>query len=230
MVELKHIDCMEYMRTLADKSFDIAIVDPPYGIAYSELVGVKKKKHGWKERHSSKWDIEIPPKEYFHELFRVSKHQIIWGGNYFDLPPTRCYIIWDKVQRIDQADCEFAWTSFNGSARIFDYARGNESGFAPKLTTEQKKHANIHPTQKPLGLYKWVYENYVKPGWKILDTHLGSGSSAIAAEKMGFEFVGCEIDDEYYEAAVKRFEEATNFGLFQIAPAGQREAQQKKIF
>lgn len=230
MVELKHIDCMEYMRGLPDKAFDLAVVDPPYGIAYSELVGVKKQKHGWKERRSSKWDIEIPPKEYFHELFRVSKHQIIWGGNYFDLPPTRCYIIWDKVQRIDQADCEFAWTSFNGSARIFDYARGNESGFAPKLTHEQKKHANIHPTQKPVGLYKWVFENFAKSGYKILDTHLGSGSSAIVADKMGFDFVGCEIDEEYYNAAVKRFKEATDLGLFSNTALAVREAEQKKIF
>lgn len=223
MVELLNIDCMEYMKNLPDKFFDIAIVDPPYGIAYSQLVGIKKKQDGWKERTSSIWDSSIPPKQYFTELFRVSKNQVIWGGNYFDLPPTRCYIIWDKVQRIDQADCEFAWTSFNKSARIFDYARGNESGFAPKLTHDQKKHANIHPTQKPLGLYKFVYSNFVEAGWKILDTHLGSGSSAVVAEKMGFDFVGCEIDKTYYDAALKRFYEATDMGMFNVksqAPTG----------
>jgi site-specific DNA-methyltransferase (adenine-specific) len=151
------------------------------------------------------WDSSIPEKEYFDELFRVSKNQIIWGGNYFDLKPTRCFLIWDKVQRINQADCELAWTSFSSSARIFQYARGNESGFAPKLKDIEKAFANIHPTQKPLALYKWLLQNYAKQDDKILDTHLGSGSSRIAAYEMGFDFTAFELDKEYFEAQEKRY-------------------------
>jgi site-specific DNA-methyltransferase (adenine-specific) len=198
-------DCMDIMKGYPDKYFDLAVVDPPYGIGYSQLIGNKKKEHGWKERNASQWDSETPKSEYFEQLFRVSKNQIIWGGNYFDLPPTRCFIIWDKVQRIDQADCEFAWTSFNVSARVFQYARGNESGFAPKLKGVERAGINIHPTQKPIALYDWIFKNYAKPTDKILDTHLGSGSSRIAAYKSGLSFVGIELDKDYFEAQEKRF-------------------------
>lgn len=203
--EVTNEDCMEGMARYPDKYFDLAIVDPPYGIGYSDVVGKKKKEHGWKERKSSEWDLYTPPFEYFIELFRVSKNQIIWGGNYFDLKPTRCFLIWDKVQRINQADCELAWTSFSSSARIFQYARGNESGFAPKLKEIEKSFANIHPTQKPIALYKWLLSNYAKQGDKILDTHLGSGSSRIAAYEMGFDFTAFELDTEYFEAQEKRY-------------------------
>jgi site-specific DNA-methyltransferase (adenine-specific) len=196
---------MEGMARYPDKYFDLAIVDPPYGIGYSDVVGKKKKEHGWKERKSSQWDLHTPSFEYFIELFRVSKNQIIWGGNYFDLKPTRCFLIWDKVQRINQADCELAWTSFSSSARIFQYARGNESGFAPKLKEIEKAFANIHPTQKPVKLYKWLLQNYANQGDKILDTHLGSGSSRIAAYEMGFDFTAFELDKEYFEAQEKRY-------------------------
>jgi site-specific DNA-methyltransferase (adenine-specific) len=203
--EVTNEDCMEGMGRYPDKYFDLAIVDPPYGIGYSDVVGKKKKEHGWKERKSSQWDLHTPSFEYFIELFRVSKNQIIWGGNYFDLKPTRCFLIWDKVQRINQADCELAWTSFSSSARIFQYARGNESGFAPKLKEIEKAFANIHPTQKPVALYKWLLQNYAKQGDKILDTHLGSGSSRIAAYEMGFDFTAFELDKEYFEAQEKRY-------------------------
>jgi site-specific DNA-methyltransferase (adenine-specific) len=203
--EVTNEDCMEGMGRYPDKYFDLAIVDPPYGIGYSDVVGKKKKEHGWKERKSSQWDLHTPSFEYFIELFRVSKNQIIWGGNYFDLKPTRCFLIWDKVQRINQADCELAWTSFSSSARIFQYARGNESGFAPKLKEIEKAFANIHPTQKPVALYKWLLHNYAKQGDKILDTHLGSGSSRIAAYEMGFDFTAYELDKEYFEAQEKRY-------------------------
>ena len=205
MLDLINCDCMQLMAEYPDKHFDLAIVDPPYGIGYSELVGKKKASDGWKERKSSYWDSAVPTIEYFTELFRVSKNQIIWGGNYFNLPPTRCFIIWDKVQRIDQSDCEFAWTSFQKSARIFQYARGNESGFAPKSIDTDKAFANSHPTQKPVALYKWLLHNYAKEGDKIFDSHLGSGSIAIACHDYKFELVGCEIDKDYYDASVKRF-------------------------
>lgn len=203
-------DNMQLMARYPDKYFELAIVDPPYGIGYSNLVSIKKEKHGWKKRKSSLWDNEVPNKNYFNELFRVSKNQIIWGGNYFELPPKRCFLIWDKVQRIDQADCELAWTSFETSARIFTYARGNESGFAPKSIQTDKSFANIHPTQKPVALYKWILDKYAKEGYKILDTHLGSGSIAIACHDYGFELTACELDAEYYEKAVQRIKNHTN--------------------
>jgi site-specific DNA-methyltransferase (adenine-specific) len=208
-------DCIEGMKEYPDKWFDLSIVDPPYGIGYSQLVGTKKKKHGWKERKSSEWDNEIPKAEYWNQLFRVSKNQIVWGGNYFNLPPTRCFLIWDKVQRIDQADCEFAWTSFQNSARVFRYARGNESGFAPKLKGTERAGINIHPTQKPIKLYDWLLKNYAKEGDKILDTHVGSGSSRIAAHKGKFDFTGFEIDADYWNAQEKRYKDfASQLTLF----------------
>lgn len=222
--EIYNTDCLAAMREMPDNAFDLAIVDPPYGIKYSELVGSKKSKHGWKERGSMEWDNNVPDGEYFIELFRVSKNQIIWGGNYFDLPPTRCFLIWDKVQRIDQADCEFTWTSFLHSARVFNYARGNESGFAPKSIFSDKSFSNIHPTQKPIALYKWLLQNYAKTGDRILDTHLGSGSSRIAAYDMGFDFVGYELDAEYFEASDRRFKNhISNLQLFQPAEMYQNE-------
>lgn len=205
-ISIYNTDCLEYMKNFPDKYFDISIVDPPYGIGYSKLVGIKKESDGFKKRESSDWDLFVPSEEYFYELFRVSKNQIIWGGNYFNLPPTRCYIIWDKVQRIDQADCEMAWTSFDSSARIFSYCRGNESGFAPCLKGVSKQFANIHPTQKPVALYKWLLKKYAHKGQKILDTHGGSFSSAVACYEMGFDFYGTEINEEYFQKAVERIE------------------------
>lgn len=139
------------------------------------------------------WDV-APPAEYFRELARVSKNQIIWGGNYFDLPPTRCFLIWRKLTISDSftmAMAEYAWTSFNANAKCFEYPPQDSSRF--------------HPTQKPVALYRWIYKHYAKPGDKILDTHLGSGSSRIAAYDAGLDFVGCEIDKEYFDKQEERF-------------------------
>lgn len=142
------------------------------------------------------WD-EAPSPEYFAELFRVSKHQIIWGANYFSLPPTRCFIVWRKLsisEKFSMAMAEYAWTSFATNAKVFECA--------PQGT---RKHPRIHPTQKPIKLYEWIYRLYAKTGDKILDTHLGSGSSRIAAYRMGLDFVGCEIDKEYFDKQEQRF-------------------------
>jgi len=195
MIELLNIDCMEYMATLPDKAFDLAVVDPPYGI------GVNSMKMGDRKTikpDSRTWDNEIPNQKYFNEIFRISKYQIIWGGNYFPLPTSKSFIIWDKGETMygrDFAECEFAWVTSDKPAKIF------------KKSPNQLNR--IHPTQKPIALYKWILHNYAKTGDRILDTHLGSGSSAIAAHNMGFDFVGCELDKDYYDAACKRFKEQT---------------------
>ena len=193
-IELLNIDCMEYMRGLPDKAFDLAIVDPPYGIGINS--SGRLGHYGGKGK---KWDNETPDDLYFLELQRVSKNQIIWGGNYFSMPPCRCFLIWDKQQpeAISFASCEYAWTSFDSSAKTY-YQR-------PQCADVVR----IHPTQKPVKLYEWLLANYAKQGDRILDTHLGSGSSAIAAHYGGFDFVGCELDTDYFNAASKRFEQAT---------------------
>jgi len=190
-----HIDCMEYMRGLPDKAFDLAIVDPPYGIDAANMTLGKGKRKKYKK---SDWDKIPPSGDYFSELFRVSKNQIIWGGNYFieHLRPTKCFFIWDKNNAgRDFADCEFAWSSFDSVARIFVFRPQNMDG------------GKIHNTQKPIALYKWLLQNYAKQGDRILDTHLGSGSSRIAAFDLGFEFVGCELDKDYFDMQEKRFSE-----------------------
>jgi site-specific DNA-methyltransferase (adenine-specific) len=183
------------MKGLPDKAFDLAIVDPPYGISVNMNMGRRK---GKRKRHEDKdWDESIPTADYFMQLARVSKEQIIWGGNYFPLPQSKCFIIWDKAETMygrDFAECEFAWGSFNKSARIF------------KMNPNQIDR--IHPTQKPIKLYKWLLKNYAKPGDKILDTHGGSMSIAIACHEMGFDLTLCEIDKDYYEAGVKRVHDA----------------------
>ena len=208
MVELLNIDCMEYMATLPDKAFELAIVDPPYGGGNKEHGGFNVSRTGgtWNEKYYKKgerhtktceWDV-APTKEYFDELFRVSQNQIIWGGNYFQLPPTRCFVVWRKLtisEEFSMAMCEYAWTSFDKNAKWFECA--------PQDT------ARFHPTQKPVKLYEWLLRNYAKPGQRILDTHLGSGSSAIAAHYFGCDFVGCEIDTDYFNAAKERFDRET---------------------
>jgi site-specific DNA-methyltransferase (adenine-specific) len=200
-VELLHIDCMEYMKGLPDKAFDLAIVDPPYGMPEDSTHGRGKLKNrilntGGVER----WDI-APTKDYFDELFRVSAMQVIWGGNYFDLPPSRGFLIWDKEQPFENfSAAEYAWLSTPTVSKIFRQA-------ATRIGEDK-----IHPTQKSVKLYRWILHNYAKPGYRILDTHLGSGSSAIAAHQMGFDFVGTEIDKDYYDAACKRFKEQTMQG------------------
>ncbi len=189
-------DCMEYMREMPDNAFELAIVDPPYGIG----AGKEKPHNGWKDYGIKHWDNESPDKTYFNELFRVSQNQIIWGANHFisKIPKDfSCFIIWDKGQRnFSLADGEMAWTSFKKAARVFDYSRA-------KALQEGK----IHPTQKPVKLYEWLLDRYANKGDKILDTHVGSASSLIACHKMGFEYVGFEIDEEYYNKAKKRLDE-----------------------
>ena len=193
-IELLNCDCMEYMRTLPDKAFDLAIADPPYGIGINN-----SSRLGHYGGKGKKWDNETPDDFYFLELQRVSKNQIIWGANYFNMPPCRCFLIWDKQQpeAVSFASCEYAWTSFDASAKTY-YQR-------PQCADVVR----IHPTQKPTKLYEWLLANYAKQGDRILDTHLGSGSSAIAAHYGGFDFVGCELDADYFNAASKRFEQAT---------------------
>ena len=198
-IELLHMDCMEYMRTQPDKSFDLAIVDPPYGLSIAAEKPRKSGRWDYGDGGGKDWDNKKPDAEYFKELVRVSKNQIVWGGNYFtsSLPESRCWISWDKQNPVPNfADIELAWTSFDQVARCFRYS------FAANKD-------KIHPTQKPVALYKWLLHNYAKPGQRILDTHLGSGSSAIAAHYFGVDFVGCELDKDYFEAAKARFDMAT---------------------
>jgi len=212
-MKLYNRDCMEGMAQYPDNYFDLAIVDPPYGINHSKIYGNKGgSKHGTMKAHKGvytpkDWDSKVPDEEYFEELARVSKNQIIWGGNYFGLTGTSCYIVWDKQNEgTDYADCELAWTSFNTAVRIFRF-RWNGM-----LQGDMKnKELRIHPTQKPVKLYSWLLQNYCSNNSKILDTHLGSGSSPIAWHyfQKGGEFVGYELDSEYFEKSIKRIEQET---------------------
>jgi site-specific DNA-methyltransferase (adenine-specific) len=196
-INFHNIDCMQFMANVPDKYFDLAIVDPPYGIKASSGAstnGTMRKKIASGQIKGGSWDDSIPNDEYFKELFRVSKNQIIWGGNYFDLPPSKCFLIWDKGESIygrDFAECEMAWASFDKCARIY------------KLFPNQLDR--IHPTQKPIALYRWIIQNYAKIGDKIIDTHGGSMSSAIACDMEGFDLDICEIDKDYFDAGIKRF-------------------------
>ena len=201
-IELLNMDCMDYMRGLPDKAFDLAIVDPPYGIRVGDnKAGMGRRKGSARAAYKmGDWDHEPPPHEYFSELMRVSQHQIIWGANHFiDRVgrPSPCWIVWDKLfsHDVSFAACELAWTSFSSVAKKFAGAPNQAS--------------RIHPTQKPVRLYQWLLSNYAKPGQRILDTHLGSASSAIAAHYAGFNFVGTELDPDYYADAKARFERET---------------------
>ena len=193
MNDFLNIDCMEYMKTVPDKYFELAIVDPPYGIEIEQRV----------YKDAKNWDTSPPSPEYFKELFRVSKNQIIWGGNYFieNLYSTKCYLIWDKkiTDKHTFSMSEFAWTSFGGNSKTYYSPPPGERGFY-----NIDGGARIHPTQKPIGLYRWALGLLAKAGDKILDTHVGSGSSLIACIELGFDYVGCEIDQDYFEAAQKR--------------------------
>jgi site-specific DNA-methyltransferase (adenine-specific) len=191
-----NIDCMEYMKNIPNNYFDLAVVDPPYGLPKDSSNGRGKlKTRVFNSGNIKVWDVK-PKESYFQELFRVSKNQIIFGGNYFTLGPCRCFIVWDKMQPWENfSRCEYAWTSFNLPSKLFAY--------------DNRKKGKIHPTQKPVALYKWIFDKFANPGDKILDTHLGSGSSRIAAYNAGLDFVGCEIDKYYYEAQEKRFKEYT---------------------
>ena len=199
-------DNMELMKRYPDNYFDLAIVDPPYGIGFGEFNRTNKTSQGDRVKANkykqSNWDDSIPSDEYFNELIRVSKNQIVWGGNYFPLlwiNGCKSFIFWYKGNPVPNfSDGELAWTSFNKVAKQFDFRY--YGGLQGKTSAEDK----IHPTQKPKELYKWLLDNYAKEGDKILDTHLGSGSIAVACHDYGFELTACELDAEYYEKAIER--------------------------
>lgn len=208
-------DCLEGIKQYPDKYFDLAIVDPPYGdpgkekanrfggqfAAYKKENIVQRTGRTWSKKYGKEindWDV-APPPEYFDELFRVSKYCIIWGGNYFDLPPQRNFIIWQKSNIPEDflmAMVEYAWTNIPGNAKLFYHK-----------SLRDKTSGGFHPTEKPIALYKWLLTRYAKPGDKILDTHVGSASSLIACEELGFEYVGFELDPVYYEKAKQRLDE-----------------------
>ena len=194
-IYLHNCDNMEYMAKIPDKFFQLACVDPPYGINVNVSIGRRK---GDKKSTYHKFagaDKSIPTSEYFKELFRISQNQIIWGGNYFTkfLNPSPCWVLWDKgfSEDVTFAQFEMAWTSFNSTTKKFDFNAASNLN-------------RIHPTQKPIALYKWLLSKYAKKGDKIFDSHLGSMSSVIAAYEMGFEIHGCELDTEYFEAGKNR--------------------------
>jgi site-specific DNA-methyltransferase (adenine-specific) len=200
-MQITNEDNMALMARYPDNYFDLAIVDPPYGIGASKGTWGSSNKGKVTNYGKKDWDKEIPQEEYFIEIQRVSKNQIIWGGNYFTLRPSSCWIVWDKLNSADFADCELAWTSFATAVRKFTY-RWNGM-----LQQNMKDKENrIHPTQKPVALYKWLLMNYAKPNDKILDTHLGSGSIAIACYDLGFDLTACELDTDYFNGALKRLE------------------------
>ena len=218
MLTITNEDNMELMARYPDNYFDLAIVDPPYGIGADEAQnnaaeqriksnGKSKAGRGYKLYKKSNWDNSIPSKEFFYELQRVSKNQIIWGGNYMTefLKPSMGWIIWDKGQRdFSLADGEMAWTSFNKAMRIFEFSR------ASCIKSNNTMTEKFHPTAKPFELYKWLLDKYAKPGDKILDTHLGSGSIAIACHDYGFDLTACELDEEYFNKAMERIKNHTN--------------------
>jgi len=199
MIDLRHVDCMDYLATCEDNAFDLAIVDPPYGIG-KDGQNKGSGKHGGRKAHEWKgWDKHRPPAEYWHELFRVSENQIIWGANYFAqyLRPSMGWVFWDKGQRgLSMSDGVLAYTSQERRLEVVTINR-----------VELLKDGTIHPTQKPVKLYEWLLMNYAKEGDRILDTHLGSGSIAIACHNLGFDLVGCELDPDYYAAACKRLKQ-----------------------
>ena len=212
-----NMDCLEAMREMPDKAFDLAVVDPPYGIGIFSMsftkVGPRIDSRNSRARRrdyrrTDEWDI-APSQEYFDQLFRVSKKCIIWGGNYFQLPPSKGFLVWDKrvndQMSNDFADCEMAWMSEGlGVARMFRFCwNGMIQG------DMKNKEERFHPTQKPVALYKWILSRYAKDGDRILDTHLGSGSSRIAAYDLGLDFVGYEIDKEYFDKQEERFAKHT---------------------
>ena len=190
------MNCMELMAKYPDNYFDLAVVDPTYGLV-NKLVDGSAGRNGKfdKNRDSVKWDIS-PNDEYFAELFRVSKNQIIWGSNYFNLPPTRCNIIWHKMQEFSGSDFELAWTSFDKASKYVNMSR-----------VEAYSSGKIHPTQKPIKLYDWIFNNYANEGMKILDPHLCYGSSRIAANRANLHFMGCEIAKEYFDKSQKRYDD-----------------------
>jgi site-specific DNA-methyltransferase (adenine-specific) len=204
---LYNMDCMELLKATPDKFYDLAIVDPPYGINVSKTGNVGGNKLAKAKDYGAKqWDAFSPDSDYFLELQRVSKNQVVWGANHFMEKINKgspCWIVWDKDNSGNFADCELAFTSFKTAARLFKYTWNG------MLQGDMKnKESRIHPTQKPVKLYEWLLTNYAKQGDKILDTHLGSGSHAIATNNLGFELTACELDKDYFEASVKRIKQA----------------------
>ena len=207
-IEIYNEDCLEAMKAMPDKCFDLAIIDPPYGIGEDGAKNHSRSNATKATKYTAKnWDTEAPKKEYFDELMRVSKNQIIWGANHFIERINKnssCWIVWDKDNSGDFADCELAWTSFNTAVRKFKY-RWNGM-----LQQDMKnKEHRIHPTQKPVALYKFLLDKYANKEMKILDTHIGSGSIGVACWDLGIDLVGYEIDKEYYDNARKRIEQHT---------------------
>lgn len=226
-------DCIEYMRSLPDNFFDLAVADPPYGSANSDallggeihrnktqkILSTNRFSGGtWANRYklpptrlteegsqdtrnsggveTPQWDI-TPPQEYFDQLFRVAKNQIIWGGNYFTLPPTRCFLVWKKhiPEQFTMAMCEYAWTSFNGNAKLFEFP-----------STRKEYSGKFHPTEKPIELYQWILRNYANKGDKIFDPNMGSQNSRLAAYSLGFDYFGCEINEYYFNKGNENFD------------------------
>jgi len=228
-IELIHGDSLQALKGYGDNHFDVAIIDPPYGIKMDgrgmpSKAGLAKQKNGNKlsvKRNNYKgkeWDNKSPDKCFFDEVMRVSKNQIIWGANHFisKIPyDSSCWIVWDKVNgTTNQSDCELAWTSFSTAVRQYEFmwsgmCQGSNENGRVMQGNKKLNEKRIHPTQKPVKLYKWILENYTSEGDLILDTHLGSGSIAIACHQMQRKLIGYEIDAEYYEKAFKRFKEQT---------------------
>jgi len=226
----ENMDCMDMMREKPDGFWDLVIADPPYGINESKRVSYHP--NALTKYRPGKWDKTPPGEKFFEELFRVTKNQIIWGGNYFDLPPCAKPLIWDKMQPegIDQAMFEYAWQSNSKiQAKIYRQSATSNSNNVSNNKQLARVSMRIHPTQKPVALYKWLLQNYAKPGDKILDPMMGSGSSRIAAWDMGFEYWGCELDSDYFAGQEKRFAAHTAKPLL-FQPGEMYNFEQTKLF
>ena len=204
MIDLRHVDCIKYLATCEDNAFEIAIVDPPYGISESGATNRTRSKLAKSKNYKpfAGGDRSAPSEEFFKELERVSRNQIIWGANHYRARNSSAWVVWDKLNGAnDFADAELAYTSFQTAVRVFRFR------WQGMLQGDMKnKEQRIHPTQKPVKLYEWLLMNYAKEGDRILDTHLGSGSIAIACHNLGFDLVGCELDEDYYKGACERLE------------------------
>ena len=202
-IELYNMDCMTAMKDMPDKAYNLAIVDPPYNIVSQQVRGIGSRIDATGKMN--KWNNIKPSPEYFSRLFRVSERQIVWGANNFNMPESEYFIVWDKYQTVSNfASAEYAWTNIKIPAKVFRYSIHQHN---------RDKGKKIHPTMKPVRLYEWLLKNYAKPGDRILDTHLGSGSIAIACDIMGYDFTGYEIDKDYYEAAKKRLKQHQRQGV-----------------
>ena len=216
----ENIDCMELMANIKDKEVDLAIVDPPYGIERMNRIG-NDKNNRISLVKSGMWNTK-PSRKYFKELFRVSKNQIIFGANNFILPYTEYFIVWDKQQTVDNfASAEYAWTNVKKPAKIFQYS----------IHKHNQNKSEIHPTEKPIKLYEWLLTNYAKPNDLILDTHVGSASSLIACENLGFKYIASELDKDYYSESLKRLQNHLSQGkLFQRVGRDEIRLEQPSMF